>query len=68
MKQFLDRCAYTFTGAVLVAAIWFVHTNYKMATEYGYTPEARAFMDNIVAQYNEPDYESIPRLSISDLE
>lgn len=63
-----DICAWTLNGLIVGLLIWFMHSSYKTAEAHGYTPSARAHMDELVMMYNEPDYDAIPRLSVNDLE
>lgn len=56
-----------FNGLIMGLLIWFMHSTYAYATQMGYTPQARAHMDELVAAYQEPDYDAIPRLSVNDL-
>lgn len=65
---FWDCAAWAMNGLIVGLMIWFVHASYKTANQMGYTPQARAHLDYLVSVYNEPDYDAIPRLSISDLE
>lgn len=63
-----DVIAYFINGLIVGLLIWFMHSSYKTAESHGYTPSARAHMNELVAAYNEPDWDSVPRLSVNDLE
>lgn len=63
-----DVIAYFLNGLIVGLLIWFMHSSYKTATGMGYTPSARAHMDELVAVYNEPDMRNLKPLRMDDLE
>lgn len=63
----IDVTAYFLNGLIVGLLIWFMHSSYKNAEDHGYTPSARAHMNELVAAYSEPDWDSVPRLSVNDL-
>lgn len=65
---FWDLAGWAFTGALTMAFWMFLHVSYQDATAHGYTPEARAYMDELVMIYNEPDMSNLKPLTIKDLE
>lgn len=62
-----DICAWTLNGLIAGLLIWFMHSSYKTAEAHGYTPSARAHMNELVAAYSEPDMTNIRPLTMDDL-
>jgi hypothetical protein len=65
-----DIAAWMTNGLILGLLVWFIHSSYKTARAEGYTPDSRAFMNELVSKYNSPntdDINNIPRLTVKDL-
>lgn len=70
MKTFIDRAGWCFTGMVGTGFLFFMVWSYNdsMPKAIGYNDSQIHSMNELVASYQEPDWNAIPRISIDDLQ